>query len=149
MPAQSRLYLTILAISLCAPVPPAQTAAGITNHALPVSGFLSAIDVTGSFFAGKTGPVTAGAPQTRGGGGTCFINVFPVGSLPQPCSDAYVGKVDPEGNLIFGTFLGGPTADEATAVADSERLSRRERRWEESRYPRLRIACCRSSATPP
>ena len=78
MPAQSRLYLIILAISLCAPVPPAQTAAGITNHALPVSGFLSAIDVTGNvFFAGKTGPVTAGAPQTA-------VAAVPVSSMSSP-----------------------------------------------------------------
>jgi uncharacterized protein (TIGR03437 family) len=83
-----------------------------------VSGFLSVIDVTGNvYFAGTTGPVTAGAPQTGGGGGTCFINAFPVGSVPVPCSDAYVGKVDPEGNLLFGTLLGGPTADQATALA--------------------------------
>jgi uncharacterized protein (TIGR03437 family) len=32
------------------------------------------------------------------------------------CTDAYVGKVDPTGKLIFGTFLGGNTNDQATAL---------------------------------
>jgi uncharacterized protein (TIGR03437 family) len=107
-------------VSFCAPILPAQTAGSITNQALPVSGFLSVIDVTGNvYFAGNTdnGPVTAGAPQTRAGGGTCYINAFPVGSVPVACSDAYVGKVDPQGNVLFGTLLGGPTADRATALA--------------------------------
>jgi hypothetical protein len=118
IPGHSRAFLFILAISFCPPILPAQTAGSITNHALPVSGFLSVIDVTGNvYFAGRTGPVTTGAPQTSGGGGTCFINVLPVGLIPEPCSDAYVGKVDPEGNLLFGTLLGGPTADQATALA--------------------------------
>jgi hypothetical protein len=114
----SRAFRVILAIACGAPMLPAQTAGSITNQSLPVSGFLSYIDATGNvYFAGTTGPVTAGAPQTRGGGGTCFINAFPVGSVPVPCSDAYIGKVDPKGNVLFGTLLGGPTADQATALA--------------------------------
>jgi uncharacterized protein (TIGR03437 family) len=118
IPGHNRAFLFILPISFCTSILTGQTAGSITNHSLPVSGFFSVIDVTGNvYFAGRTGPVTAGAPQTRGGGGTCFINVFPVGSIPEPCSDAYVGKVDPEGNVLFGTLLGGPTADQATALA--------------------------------
>jgi hypothetical protein len=116
----SRAFLFILAISFCTPILPAQTAGSITNQSLAVSGFFSVIDVMGNvYFAGNTdtGPVTAGAPQTRGGGGTCFINAFPVGSVPVPCSDAYIGKVDPYGNVLFGTLLGGQTADQATALA--------------------------------
>ena len=34
-----------------------------------------------------------------------------------PCSDAYLNKIDASGNLVWGTYLGGPTADETTAVA--------------------------------
>ncbi len=34
-----------------------------------------------------------------------------------PCPDAYVAKVDPSGNLLWGTYLGGPTYDQATALA--------------------------------
>jgi uncharacterized protein (TIGR03437 family) len=119
-PGHSRAFLFILAISFGASILPAQTAGSIAHQSLPVSGFFSVIDVTGNvYFAGKTdsGPVTAGAPQTRPGGGTCFINAFPVGSVSVPCSDAYVGKVDPAGNMLFGTLLGGPTADQATTLA--------------------------------
>jgi uncharacterized protein (TIGR03437 family) len=40
-----------------------------------------------------------------------------LGGVPGPCSDAYVGKSDAAGNIVFGTLLGGPTADGATALA--------------------------------
>jgi uncharacterized protein (TIGR03437 family) len=77
----------------------------------------AAFDAAGNqYYFGTLGPVTAGAPQTQNGGGTClFSNGF--FSVPGPCNDAYVSKVDASGNQIFGTFLGGSTADQATALA--------------------------------
>jgi len=63
------------------------------------------------------GQPTAGAAQTQPGGGTCSIpdsHGFPI---PAPCPDASVMKVDPSGNQTWGTLLGGPTADNGTALA--------------------------------
>ena len=37
--------------------------------------------------------------------------------IPGPCPDAMVSKVDPSGKQIWGTRLGGPTADNGTALA--------------------------------
>jgi uncharacterized protein (TIGR03437 family) len=65
-----------------------------------------------------SGPPTAGAAQTQYGGGTCLIpGLHGVPIIPGPCSDASVMKADPSGNQIWGTLLGGPTADSATALA--------------------------------
>jgi len=64
----------------------------------------------------QSGPVTAGAYQTTNGGGTClFSNGF--FGVPGPCTDAYVGKFDSSGTLIFGTYLGGNTNDVVTGIA--------------------------------
>ena len=60
--------------------------------------------------------MTPNAVQTQNGGGTCVTsNGF--FDFAGPCSDAYAAKVDPKGNLVFGTWLGGPTADQTTALA--------------------------------
>ncbi len=67
------------------------------------------------YYFGVTGPLTPGAVQTQNGGGTCLhSNGF--FDFPGPCDDAYVAKVDPTGKVVFGTFLGGSTDDQATAV---------------------------------
>lgn len=58
------------------------------------------------------GPVTAGAAQTQSGGGTCFA-----GRIQAACPDAEAVKVDPSGNVVFGTLLGGPATDNGTALA--------------------------------
>jgi uncharacterized protein (TIGR03437 family) len=63
------------------------------------------------------GQPTAGAAQTRPGGGTCSIPGFHGVPISAACSDASVMKVGPSGNQIWGTLLGGPTADTATALA--------------------------------
>ncbi len=82
-----------------------------------MAGDLSFIDAAGNvYFAGRSGPVTPGAAQTKGGGGACVVVVPPVGILSAPCSDAWVGKADPAGNTVFGSFLGGSTDDGATAL---------------------------------
>lgn len=64
-----------------------------------------------------SGQPTAGAAQTQPGGGTCSIPGWRGVPIPAPCPDASVMKVDPSGNQIWGTLLGGPTADNATALA--------------------------------
>ena len=64
-----------------------------------------------------SGSPTAGAAQTQYGGGTCSIPGFGGIQIPVACPDAVVMKVDPSGNQIWGTLLGGPTADNGTALA--------------------------------
>ncbi len=40
-----------------------------------------------------------------------------VAALPIPCADAFVAKLDADGNLSWATYLGGSAADQANAVA--------------------------------
>ena len=89
-------------------------AASVVSHSLPFAGSL--IDAGGNVYTagsvtGTSLPVTPGAAQTQAGGGSC-----PGLFAPQPCSDAYVGKADAAGKLVFGTMLGGPSYDYATAI---------------------------------
>ena len=75
----------------------------------------SIFDASGNLYTYQLGPVSTGAYQTTNGGGTClFSNGF--FGVPGPCPDAYVGKFDPSGHLIFGTYLGGNTADVVTGI---------------------------------
>lgn len=86
----------------------------ITDTPTPVVG-PAVFDAAGNLYFYETGPVTAGAAQTQNGGGTCLtVSMFFSG--PGPCSDAYVGKVDGAGKQVFGTYLGGSTADQSTAL---------------------------------
>jgi hypothetical protein len=81
--------------------------------ALPASQIDAASNVytAGSGYATPSYPVTPGAAQTQPGG--LCPTFFALG----PCSTAYVAKSDANGNLVFGTFLGGQTDDSANAVA--------------------------------
>ena len=63
------------------------------------------------------GPPTAGAAQTQPGGGTCYGITSRGVTYSLPCPDAAVSKFDPSGHQVWGTLLGGPTADVATALA--------------------------------
>jgi uncharacterized protein (TIGR03437 family) len=62
-----------------------------------------------------SGQPTAGSAQTQPGGGNCIEEAGRLGVVP--CSDAMVIKVGQSGTQIWGTLLGGPTADKATALA--------------------------------
>jgi uncharacterized protein (TIGR03437 family) len=73
-------------------------------------------DTAGNLYFFASGPVTPGAAQTQNGGGSCLTSNGFFDTL-EPCSDAYAGKIDPAGKLVFGTWLGGPTADQSTALA--------------------------------
>jgi uncharacterized protein (TIGR03437 family) len=65
-----------------------------------------------------SGSPTSGAAQTQSGGGTCIGGIgFHGGPAVEACPDASVIKVDPSGNQSWGTLLGGPTADNGTALA--------------------------------
>jgi uncharacterized protein (TIGR03437 family) len=91
-----------------------QVANGITTVNLPFFG-PAIFDAAGNSYSTGGGTVTAGAAQTQPGGGSCvLVGRFPI---PGPCTDATIVKADASGNVIYGTLLGGPTADAATALS--------------------------------
>ena len=110
-----------------------QTPGLVYSRVLPVfsggnitSGIVSAIaaDAAGNtYLTGSTEnpafPVTAGAPQTTFGGGTCTAPTYNPLLPPTsyPCDDAFILELDPHGNVVFGTYLGGSAFDEATGIA--------------------------------
>jgi uncharacterized protein (TIGR03437 family) len=110
----------LVAASLAAGTLLAQTTASITSTPLnktnPVEFGPAIVDSAGNLYFRSSGPTTAGAIQTQTGGGQCLVSNGFFDSL-NPCPDAYVGKLDPSGNLVFGTFLGGNLADTANALA--------------------------------
>lgn len=108
-----RLLALILAFAgsaVAQPVP-----ASLSTIKQPSSGH-AVFDVSRNtyYFGGRP---TTGAAQTQPGGGTCYLATGTIGSVPVPCPDVSVIKVDPSGNQIWGTLLGGPTADSGTALA--------------------------------
>jgi uncharacterized protein (TIGR03437 family) len=108
------MRLVGLAISFGAAIATAQpNPPSISIHGLATYG-PSVIDPAGNVYAtGTTGRVTKGAAQTQPGGGTCDVHLV----VLQPCSDAIIVKMDSAGNVVFGSWLGGPTADAGTAIA--------------------------------
>lgn len=76
-----------------------------------------------TYLAGSTAgtPVTAtpGAYQSQNHGGTCYGGG--PGSLgpgiPMPCRNIFVIKLDPFGNTVFATYLGGTANADALAIA--------------------------------
>ena len=92
-----------------------QIPASITTIDQPTAGH-AVWDAVGNVYY-LSGPVTAGAAQTLSGGGTCYLATGFIGSVPEVCSDAIVAKVDPSGKVVFGTLLGGSTADTGSALA--------------------------------
>lgn len=110
-----------------------QTPGLVYSRMLPV--FLSGITTSGvvnaiavdaagnAYLAGSTQnaafPVTPGAPQTTFGGGTCTAPTYNPLLPPTtyPCDDAFVLELDPRGNVVFATYLGGSGIDQATGIA--------------------------------
>ena len=70
-----------------------------------------------TYYLSLSGSPTAGAAQTQPGGGTCSSVTSPGIPISLPCPDGAVMKVDPTGKEVWGTLLGGPTADTGTALA--------------------------------
>src|SRR5580693_3502669 len=71
-----------------------------------------AVDAAGNtYLTGSTSssafPTTPGALQSRFAGGLCDSMFTPAGVFNYPCTDAFVIKLDPSGNVLFATYLGG------------------------------------------
>jgi uncharacterized protein (TIGR03437 family) len=86
------------------------------TYAVPANTTVAAmaVDAAGNtYLAGSTTsasfPATARALQTQFSGGTCEV-LASLGSRPPlmfPCTDAFVIKLDPAGNVLFATYFGG------------------------------------------
>ena len=75
-------------------------------------------DASGNTYYLSSGPATAGAAVLVFPGIFTCVGENGTGRVgPMPCPPASVIKVDPSGNQIWGTLLGGPTADIGTALA--------------------------------
>lgn len=115
-----------LCLFLAAATLQAQIPGTITVRNLPPYAYgTSAMDSRDNLYiagAATTGaPTTAGAAQTQPGADGCNssgaqIATRKTGTAPQPCNDAYLTKVDVNGNTVYATFLGGPMNDVASAV---------------------------------
>jgi hypothetical protein len=72
--------------------------------------------VTGSTCS-ATFATTPGAFQTQYGGGACQSVTTPGNSFPLPSGDAFVVKLDQNGNVVWATYLGGSGEDVGQAIA--------------------------------
>ena len=89
--------------------------ASLTSSPAQVNG-PAVFDAAGNMYFFQFGTVTSAAAQTLNGGGICLTsNGF--FNFAGPCPDAYAGKADRTGKMVFGTLLGGGTADQSTALA--------------------------------
>ncbi|HML16225.1 MAG TPA: SBBP repeat-containing protein, partial [Bryobacteraceae bacterium] len=85
------------------------------NYAVPGKTTVAAmtVDAAGNtYLTGSTTstafPATAGALQTQFSGGICgTLPGFQGILLMFPCTDAFVIKLDPAGNVLFATYFGG------------------------------------------
>lgn len=92
--------------------------AGVSTTSIPVYG-QAVFDASGNQYY-LNGPITPGSAQPQSGGGTCTVGspgFLGPGFLQETCPDAQIVKLDPSGNPIFGTYLGGPAADYGKALA--------------------------------
>jgi uncharacterized protein (TIGR03437 family) len=124
--AVRRGRVLLLGLAFLATILQAQPATtSVTKIPYPFVGPVT-FDAAGNMYyfgaGGSESPVTAGAAQTQSGGGLCQIVINPFGlggnfPFSYPCQDAWAAKLDTSGNLVFGTLLGGPDDDRATALA--------------------------------
>jgi uncharacterized protein (TIGR03437 family) len=85
------------------------------TYAVPANTTVAAmtVDAAGNtYLTGSTSstsfPATANALQTQFSGGNCgVLPAFHGGLLMLPCTDAFVIKLDPAGNVVFATYFGG------------------------------------------
>ncbi len=94
------------------------------TYAVPANTTVAAmaVDAAGNtYLTGSTTsssfPATAGALQTQFSGGTCgTLPAFHGGVLMFPCTDAFVIKLDPAGNVLFATYFGGNGSETAASA---------------------------------
>ena len=86
------------------------------TYAIPANTTVAAmaVDAAGNtYLTGSTSsssfPATAGALQTQFSGGNCDEVLIGLQHIPVmvPCTDAFVIKLDPTGNVVFATYFGG------------------------------------------
>jgi uncharacterized protein (TIGR03437 family) len=94
----------------------------VYSKALPAMGTVSAIAVDPSgnvFIAGNTNsdslPATSGVFQPNRSPGVCITGNQ--AAQPYPCPDAFVAKIDTNGDLAWASYLGGLNIDQANGVA--------------------------------
>ena len=93
------------------------TPASISSIPQPNAGH-PVFDASGNSYYLSSGPATAGAAVLVFPGVFTCVGENGTGRVgPAPCPPASVIKVDPSGNKIWETLLGGPTADIGTALA--------------------------------
>jgi uncharacterized protein (TIGR03437 family) len=86
-------------------------------------GTITAMAVDGAGNVYLTGAVSAADfPTTPGvqpafGGGACGGGLAPLGGPTYACTDAFVTKLDPLGNIVFSTFFGGNGLDYGSSIA--------------------------------
>jgi uncharacterized protein (TIGR03437 family) len=104
---------------------PSHAATGLLySKILPGSGVTIAAMATDSagnvYLTGSTlqdFTVTPGVVQPNYGGGSCTYGGSPFNPPNEfPCPDAFVMKLDANGNVVFATFLGGNGWDQGTSI---------------------------------
>jgi len=95
----------------------------IYSNTVPITGTWSAIAVDSSgdvVIVGTTGDdtlptSTAVFQPKRNASGTCITG--DKNAVVFPCPDAFVAKLDPSGNLLWASYLGGSVQEQANSVA--------------------------------
>src|SRR5580704_2943531 len=120
-----RVIPILLLLSRCAMAanPPVNFTfnAGVTCSGICISPAIQISAVTtdaagNTYFTGNVNstklPTTPNVFQPMLASGSCAVPF-----TPYPCSDAFVVKLDPQGDVAWATYLGGNGADVGTAVA--------------------------------
>ncbi len=62
-------------------------------------------------------PTTSASAQPRFSGGTCVIQLPRQTPRSFPCPDAFLVKLDRRGDLVYSTYFGGTSSDDAVAIS--------------------------------